>query len=114
MNSYELWLKSILPVNKKYRVIQCPLLINNKCSIYNERPNCCRQYPRTNGYYCSVGSCMVLVENLSNNTEQSSSACFKCKDICCNHIMVPEGVEITREFLMKWMDIDCTMCKKYF
>lgn len=114
MDNYEVWLKNILDKSKGYKEIQCTLLVDNKCSVYQDRPNCCCSYPRTDGFYCSTGDCAVLKRRIKNNTEESNSACFKCKDICCNHILVPDHVEITAEFLKKWMDIDCNLCKKYF
>jgi Fe-S-cluster containining protein len=114
MDNYELWLKEITEATKEYKEIKCPLLINNKCSIYDERPNCCRKYPQTSGYYCSKSFCNVLMKKVSNNTDESTDLCFNCKDLCCHHILVPVHEKITKEFLVKWMDISCELCRKYF
>lgn len=114
MDNYEIWLKDIISSTREYKEIKCPLLINNKCSIYNERPNCCQRYPQSSGYYCSKSFCSVLMNKVRNNTDESSRACFKCRDLCCHHVLVPAKQKITGEFMVQWMDISCELCKKYF
>ncbi len=108
------WILKIIKENKgKYKFVACPYLKNNKCSIYEKRFSCCRNYPKTSGY-CSDSDCAILKKKIRNNSEQSGKECAKCKAGCCKKILYPKNRKVTKRFVAKLMDIDCTACKKLF
>jgi Fe-S-cluster containining protein len=61
--NYKNWLKKIV---KKYgtelRAIKCPFLKEGKCSIYEKRMNCCRNFPKKIGKnkFCVGKDCKIV------------------------------------------------------
>lgn len=92
----------------EYAKIRCHFLKDGKCSIYDKRPNCCRNFPQKNGF-CSKSKCILPV-----SSKHSLSTCSKCKENCCEYVLVPKNIKITKIFLMKWMNMDCKTCRKFF
>ena len=78
--------------------MRCPYLDENElCSIYDNRPNCCRNFPnRESGMFCSTTVC---VYDAAGNLD-----CMNCKDKCCNHL----EMEV---FDIKLLDMSCSTCK---
>jgi Fe-S-cluster containining protein len=106
------WYKDVVDkADGQYVKVACPFLIDDKCSDYANRPSCCRHYPQNNGY-CSDEDCLIV--GLENNTEETTKLCLKCQAKCCKTIQVPTDVEVTKEFIKKWLDIDCTTCQEFF
>ena len=81
--------------------IRCPYLDKDeRCSIYETRFSCCRNFPNRNtGMFCSEAKC---VYNSLGNLD-----CANCKDKCCNHL----EMEI---FDVKLLDISCVECKEKY
>jgi len=108
------WIKNeIIKSKGDYKTITCLFYKENKCSIYKIRPSCCRNYPQKN-WYCSSEECFLLLRGLDWKNEQSNNDCLSCKKKCCERILVPNDVKITKAFLLKWLDIWCEDCKKLF
>lgn len=106
------WLQAtIKSSNYKYKKVTCPKLVDNRCSDYENRPNCCRNHPQDNGY-CAESDC--LIQNIEKNTEDSSKLCAECGSKCCKRILIPINQEISEDFIMKWLSIDCDNCKIFF
>lgn len=96
----------------KYIEVACPFLKDEKCSIYEKRPLCCKNYPHTNGY-CKDTFCIVTQRN--KNTLASSHLCSKCNSKCCKRILIPIKIEnLSDEFFYKWLDINCESCNELF
>jgi Fe-S-cluster containining protein len=95
----------------KYVEATCPYLVDNKCSIYENRMMCCRNHPQDNGY-CAETDC--LIHGMKRNTEESSKLCLECGSKCCKRILVPVGQDVTKKFIESWLDIDCETCGEIF
>ena len=82
-------------------MVKCPYLTENElCSIYEDRPKCCRNFPNRNpGMFCSETKCVY--DNLGNLD------CVNCKDKCCNHL----EMEV---FDIKLLDITCIECNEKY
>lgn len=98
----------------KYVEITCPYFENGKCAIYTKRFACCRNFPQAEGYCSQDSDCKIIKNKIENNTPASNGACVKCRKSCCEKILVPAQVEITKEFMEKWMNIVCEDCRKFF
>lgn len=74
----------------------CPHFKDELCSIYETRPQCCRNFPNRNeGMFCVDSKC--------NND------CINCKDKCCRHI---EGTDVKN--IIQILDISCNDCKRIY
>ncbi|MFA5993910.1 MAG: hypothetical protein WC823_03025 [Parcubacteria group bacterium] len=112
---YLKWLKKLDAESQgKYIEFICPYFENGKCVIYAKRFACCRNFPQTNGYCSQNKICSIIKNKIKNNTPVSSEACGQCRKACCEKILVPAQVEITKEFIEKWMNITCADCRKFF
>ncbi len=112
---YLKWLKELDKESEgKYVEAACPYFANGKCTIYAERFACCRNVPQKEGYCSKNKTCQLVKDAIENNTPASSEACGQCRKTCCEKILVPAQVEITKEFIEKWMDISCSDCRKFF
>ena len=108
----EQWIKDqIAESDNQFNEITCTYLNSGKCTKYEQRFNCCRNYPQI-GRYCSSDKCRIMSINVSNNTEESNDICAECENKCCTHILVPIKSNIKEEFIEKWMNIDCSTCGK--
>jgi Fe-S-cluster containining protein len=97
----------------KYIMITCPFFKNWKCSIYENRPSCCKNYPQKDAY-CTNKKCKLWVKNIDWKLESSNPLCFECKKKCCERILVPVWISIDKDFILDWLNIDCKNCKKLF
>lgn len=78
----------------------CIYFKEEKCSIYEDRPSCCRNFPnRSEGMFCSKTKC---VYDKDNNLD-----CANCTDKCCRHL----EMDI---FDIKLLDISCSECKEKY
>lgn len=98
----------------KYMEVVCPYFENGRCSLYEKRFACCRNFPQNKGYCSQNKNCNIIKNKIENNTSTSNDACSECQKTCCEKILVPVGVEITKEFMEKWMNITCEDCRKFF
>ena len=98
----------------KYIEVICPYFENGKCVIYTERFACCRNFPQAKGYCSQDANCKIIQNKIENNTPTSNLACGECQKFCCEKILVPEQVKVTKEFMKKWMNIACEDCQKFF
>jgi len=108
---YDWYKKTVYEAAGQYEKVTCLFLVDDKCSDYENRPSCCRHYPQDNNY-CADLECQIV--GLENNTDKTSKLCLKCRAKCCKTIQVPKGTEVTKEFIKKWLDIDCATCKEFF
>jgi hypothetical protein len=98
------WIEEEIRKSKgKYKVITCPYLVDSKCSIYDKRFSCCRNFPQKQGY-CSDADC-----DLGNG-----HCCDNCEENCCENILVPKNSIVDKAFIGKLMDIDCDTCRRLF
>lgn len=104
--------------NKEFIQIKCLFFDSNtnKCTIYDHRPDCCKNYPlNLPGHYCTDEECIICFIRVENNTEASSDICMnQCKDHCCNKIYVPKNIEVTEDFLYRWLHMKCEYCRNIF
>lgn len=115
MNDNLTWIKGIInDSNWEYKTIPCPLLVDKKCSSYEERPSCCRNYPQESWYCTTSRLCKISVIWLIWSEVESNSICFNCKSLCCEWILVPKHVEFTKVEVLKWLDISCEDCRNMF
>lgn len=73
----------------------CPYLTKDElCSIYSNRPDCCRNFPNiSNSHaYC-------------NHANMCDLDCMNCKDKCCNNIVLDESGDF-----IKSLSISCDAC----
>ena len=76
--------------------IVCPHFKDEKCSIYNVRPECCRNFPnRQKGMFCSESVCI--------------ETCAECKDKCCRHIEATENKDI-----ISLLNLTCSECREKY
>ncbi|MFA5994462.1 MAG: hypothetical protein WC823_05900 [Parcubacteria group bacterium] len=109
------WLKKLDTESEGvYREVICPYFENGKCVIYAKRFACCWNFPQTKGYCSQNKTCQIIQNQIENNTPASSEACVQCRKACCEKILVPVQVEVTKEFMEKWMNIACEDCRKFF
>jgi len=112
--AYLKWLKEIdKKCQGEYIEIACPFLVKGKCSRYAKRFRCCRNFPNPKGY-CAKSKCAILKSRIKNNTVESGKKCAQCRKKCCQKIVFPKGIKITKNFIAKWMNIDCESCIKFF
>lgn len=73
---------------------RCPYLTKEElCSIYDNRPKCCRNFPnRQEGSFCYIPN-------------RCNLNCKECKDKCCNYISLDES----GDFIIS-LDITCDKC----
>jgi len=81
--------------------MRCPYLtVDELCSIYDQRPDCCRNFPKTvTGFI--AGRCDL--------------DCKNCRDKCCNYIELdslsdnpPKPIDFIRSLSVKCDD--CRQC----
>jgi len=72
----------------------CPhLTAEELCTIYDDRPKCCRTFPNRvhpnciDAYRCDLN-------------------CKECKDKCCKHIL------LTDKNFISSLDVSCNQCKQ--
>lgn len=76
-------------------MIVCPYFNDELCSIYDQRPQCCRSFPnRTSGMFCADSKC--------------DEDCISCKDKCCRHIE-GEGTDV-----FELLNISCSECQNKY
>ena|ERR1035437_5711839 len=97
--------------NSNFVEVTCPMLKNNRCTIYETRLSCCKSHPQNSGY-CASGDCLLIGKE--KNTKESSIICMECGAKCCKRILVPKDQTVTKEFMLKWLDIDCQTCQEFF
>ena len=91
----------------RFKYITCPFFINNKCSIYDKRYNCCRNFPNKNGI-CADYDC-GLIDNTSNY-----EVCKNCRAKCCTKIMYPAEKELDIDLVIDLLNMDCETCIRLF
>ena len=91
----------------EYTTVKCPFLIDHMCSIYNDRKNCCRNFPNKNGI-CAEYTCLL------ENNDSDPSICTECGNTCCKRIVYPKDMSFNLDFLMDFLDMDCETCSKFF
>jgi hypothetical protein len=82
----------------------CPFLNEAElCSIYEDRPACCRNFPNRPSSFCG-------------DAHRCNLNCVACKDKCCKHIcMLPSmaasgGDIITPTMFIEALSISCEQC----
>jgi len=117
-NTKKKWVIKMIQKYGPLKEITCLYLTKDgKCRIYKRRLSCCRNFPKSigNSDYCTKRrSCLIIKYKISNNTPQSSQACFKCQSVCCKEIQYPERMPLTKYLLKKWMNINCKDCIEVF
>ena len=113
--NYLKWLEELDQKSQgKYVEVACPFFKDGACEIYEKRFACCRNFPQSVGYCSQDMDCKIIQSKIEKNSSASSLACHTCQKSCCEKILVPVGIEITKEFIEKWMNIPCEDCRKFF
>jgi hypothetical protein len=116
--NYKEWLRKIVEkYGAELKTIKCPFLDGRKCTIYEERMNCCRNFPKKIGKnkFCVGRDCKIVKLKVRKNTKKSSEICLKeCKENCCEAILYPKNMPLKLNLFKKWMNMDCKTCIKAF
>lgn len=84
----------------------CPYLDKDElCSIYDTRPECCRNYPGKGIKYPFT----------TKEIHSCDSNCSACVDKCCKNVQVPiHIIDPPPEFFIKAHSGSCADCPKTF
>lgn len=81
----------------------CPFLKDELCSIYNDRPSCCRNMPNsTPGMFCYDH--LKCVYDSDGNVD-----CKNCADKCCKHLQIPDNT--SKLDVLRHLTMTCDECK---
>ena len=84
--------------------IVCPYLDSNElCSIYEDRPLCCRNYP-------GKGIKFPFTNHIKHTCDQD---CANCVGKCCESISVLKW-QTSPEDIIRHLSISCDSCNKTF
>lgn len=77
----------------------CPYLNSDElCSIYNIRPECCRNFPNKSNPKCV-------------DAFRCDLDCKNCKDKCCKHILLTVDSDYESDFIAS-LNIKCDSCNQ--
>jgi len=84
----------------------CPFLnAEERCSIYEARPECCRNFPQhKDGTQCLDKHRCTYKEGILN--------CAACTDKCCKHISVSNEGALSQDDFLKALNITCGNCNQ--
>ena len=88
------------------KLVICPKYDTNTglCTIYDSRPECCRNFPGKGKKYPFKNEIVHTCD----------SKCNVCLTKCCTQIGIPINMEPTWEVVLTRLQMSCTECPKKF
>lgn len=108
------WIKEMLLKNRDWEESVCSYLVDNRCSIYENRPACCRNFPdfEDTGLCEMLDYCALKENGAQMSPDQRREVCFECGAECCKKIFTPRASPFSGRQFTEWLGMSCEECRE--